>query len=61
MDKKCVLVSAGPIPAKLDSVKYLTNRFKGKSILEVARRLQLLGHHVNLIVWRYSDNCLEIQ
>lgn len=28
-NKKRVLVTCGPIPARLDSVKYLTNMFKG--------------------------------
>lgn len=27
--KKRVLVTCGPIPARVDSVKYLTNMFKG--------------------------------
>lgn len=27
--KKKVVISCGPIPARLDSVKYITNRFKG--------------------------------
>lgn len=50
-----ILVSAGPIPAKIDSVKYLTNRFKGKSILSVALHLQdKWNHEVDLIIWRHS-------
>jgi hypothetical protein len=36
---KNVVVSCGPIPAKLDSVKYLTNVFKGGLAFETARRL----------------------
>ena len=36
---KRVLVSAGPIPAKLDSVKVLTNKFKGGLALWTAKLL----------------------
>jgi len=36
---KRVLVSAGPIPAKLDSVKFLTNKFKGGLALWTAKLL----------------------
>ena len=29
MGKKKVIISCGPIPARLDTVKFITNRFKG--------------------------------
>lgn len=29
MNKKRIVISCGPIPARLDSVKYITNKFKG--------------------------------
>ena len=31
-----VLMSVGPIPSKLDSVKFITNRFKGGLALKTA-------------------------
>jgi hypothetical protein len=50
---KRVLVSAGPIPAKLDSVKVLTNKFKGGLATYTAR---LLAAHsdmsVNVVAWK---------
>jgi hypothetical protein len=50
---KRVLVSAGPIPAKLDSVKFLTNKFKGGLAAYTAR---LLAAHsdlsVNVVAWK---------
>ena len=33
-----ILISVGPIPARIDSVKYITNRFKGGLALKVAER-----------------------
>jgi hypothetical protein len=44
---KRVLVSAGPIPAKLDSVKVLMNKFKGGLATHTAR---LLAAHSDLCV-----------
>jgi len=50
---KRVLVSAGPIPAKLDSVKVLMNKFKGGLATYTAR---LLAAHrdlcVHVVAWR---------
>jgi len=44
---KRVLVSAGPIPAKLDSVKIITNKFKGGLAAHTAK---LLSAHSDLCV-----------
>lgn len=46
-DKKRVLVTCGPIPARLDSVKYLTNMFKGGLAFRTAN-------------WLARDNDLEV-
>jgi phosphopantothenoylcysteine synthetase/decarboxylase len=35
-----ILVTLGQIPAKLDAVKYIGNRFSGKSILKIANALK---------------------
>ena len=50
-----ILLSAGPIPAKLDSVKYITNRFKGGLALKLAQRLQENNHDVTVAAWKHSD------
>jgi len=49
-----IIISAGPIPGKLDSVKYLTNRFKGGLAFKTA---ELLSHEfdVTIIKWKYTD------
>lgn len=52
---KKILLTAGPIPARLDSVKFLTNRFKGGLALKTAERLQQLGHNVHLVCWQFAD------
>lgn len=49
-----ILISAGPIPARLDSVKYLTNRFKGGLAVKTAHKLTDLGHDVTIIKWKFS-------
>lgn len=56
---KRVLLSAGPIPARVDSVKYLTNRFKGRAMLSIAEELRDMGNNVNLIMWKHADICKE--
>lgn len=51
-----ILFTLGPIPAKLDSVKYLTNRFKGglawKTAIELCKEH---GHEVTVVKWKYHD------
>lgn len=56
---KKVLISVGPIPAKLDSVKFITNRFKGGLALKTANRLADKGNDVTIIAWRFSDYDLQ--
>lgn len=54
MNKK-VLVTLGPIPAKLDSVKYITNRFKGRLSFKTAVTLAEKGYDVTIAHWKYAD------
>ena len=48
-----ILLTIGPIPARLDSVKYITNRFQGGLALKTAAQLQKLGHVVTIVAWEY--------
>lgn len=52
---KKTVISCGPIPARLDSVKFITNRFKGGLAFQTAR--YLIEHHVPLTVvaWKYTE------
>ena len=50
-----ILVTAGPIPARLDSVKYITNRFKGGLALLTAETLRGMGHEVTVMAWQHAD------
>ena len=50
-----VLVTAGPIPAKVDAVKFITNRFKGGLAVKTAHMLRERGHDVTLMAWEHSD------
>jgi hypothetical protein len=51
-----ILLTAGPIPAKIDSVKYITNRFKGGLALKTAQALASQGgHDVTIVAWKYTD------
>lgn len=54
MSKK-ILISVGPIPAKLDSVKFVTNRFKGGLALKTAKMLSKLGNDVTIVAWKFTD------
>jgi len=49
-----VVVTAGPIPAKLDSIKYLTNRFRGGLAVRTAEELSR-HFEVELVCWRWAD------
>jgi hypothetical protein len=51
-----ILITAGPIPSRLDSVKYITNRFKGGLALDLASKLANCEdrHDVTLVAWKYS-------
>jgi hypothetical protein len=56
MSTKRVLVSMGSIPAKLDSVKYIGNRFKGGLALKTAQYLATSPEfEVTAIKWKYAD------
>src|SRR3989344_2507772 len=48
-----VLITVGPIPARLDSVKYITNRFQGGLALKTSEKLSNLKHQVTLVAWEY--------
>lgn len=51
--KKRVAISAGPIPAKLDPVKFVTNRFKGGLALKTAAYLASQpDFEVTLVMWK---------
>lgn len=52
-DKK-VLISCGPIPAKLDSVKFITNRFKGGLAFKTASKLYNMGYNVTVVKWKHT-------
>lgn len=53
---KRIVISAGPIPARLDSVKYITNRFKGGLAMKTAVYLaERENNDVTLIVWKFTD------
>jgi hypothetical protein len=54
MSKK-VLITVGPIPARLDSVKFLTNRFKGGLALKTAQYLADAGNDVTIVAWKFAE------
>lgn len=49
---KKILITVGPIPARLDSVKFITNRFKGGLALKTAEWLKGKGHQVTIVHWK---------
>lgn len=56
MKPKKILVSAGPIPARLDAVKYITNRFKGGLAIQTANYLSTQpDFEVTLLAWAHTD------
>lgn len=52
---KNVVITVGPIPARLDSVKFLTNRFKGGLALKTAHYLRDKGHNVTIVAWKNTE------
>lgn len=53
---KKVILSAGPIPGKLDSVKIITNMFKGGLAVKTAEELALCeGLQVELVTWQGTE------
>ena len=51
---KTILVTCGPIPGRLDSVKYITNRFKGGLSFRTAQELSF-ENKVTILKWKYTD------
>ena len=68
MKIKTILISCGPIPGKLDSVKYITNRFEGGLAFKTAEslasfRLQRESEYeITILKWKYTeyDNKLRL-
>lgn len=52
---KKVVISCGPIPARLDSVKFVTNRFKGGLAFKTAARLIKQGFDVTIVKWVHTE------
>ena len=53
---KKIIISAGPMPAKLDSVKIVTNRFKGRLTVHAAEQLSLHESlHIEIVKWRGTN------
>ena len=52
---KKIVVTGGPIPGKLDSVKFITNRFKGGLSLKTAAYLAAEGFDVTFVCWEHLD------
>ena len=50
-DRKNILVTAGPIPAYIDPIKIVTNKFKGGLAIKTAKEIQKAGHNVTLLMW----------
>ncbi len=55
MNDKKVLISVGPIPARLDSVKFITNRFKGGLAFKTAYHLLNKGYDTTIIMWKHTQ------
>ena len=53
--KKNIVISCGPIPARLDSVKFITNRFKGGLAFKTANYLANHDNNVTVIVWKFTE------
>jgi hypothetical protein len=51
---KHALISVGAIPGRLDSVKYITNRFKGGLAAKTANMLAV-DFRVTIVKWRHTD------
>ena len=55
MSSKKVLISCGPIPTRLDSVKFITNRFKGGLAFKTAKSLLDSGYDTTIVMWKYTS------
>lgn len=51
---KRVVISCGPIPARVDAVKYITNRFKGGLSFKTAAYLIEKGFKVTIVKWKHT-------
>ncbi|MGV8086327.1 MAG: bifunctional phosphopantothenoylcysteine decarboxylase/phosphopantothenate--cysteine ligase CoaBC [Candidatus Woesearchaeota archaeon] len=51
---KKILITAGPTPVPIDSVRYITNRFKGSIGIMIASELYLRGADVKLLLGNES-------
>lgn len=56
MSGKKIAISVGPIPARMDSVKYITNRFKGGLAVQTAGMLADKGHELTIVAWAFTAN-----
>lgn len=54
MNTQKIVISCGPIPARLDSVKYITNRFKGGLAFKTAQYLIDKGADVTVVMWKHT-------
>ena len=50
LKQRRILVTAGPTPGRIDSVRLLTNRFKGRLGVEIANEAYMRGASVTLIL-----------
>lgn len=68
MNAKRVVICCGPIPARVDSVKYITNRFMGQLAFQTTEALIQEGFRVTIIKWEHTplprsnwlDNCEKV-
>lgn len=49
-----ILISGGPVPANLDAVKIVTNKFKGGLMVQLAKDLAQEGHQVTYLTYGKS-------
>ncbi|MBQ7649812.1 MAG: hypothetical protein IJS15_02575 [Victivallales bacterium] len=55
MIKKKVVISCGPIPSRLDSVKFITNRFRGGLAFKTAKAIHDSGSYdLTVVVWKHT-------
>lgn len=47
---KRILITGGPTPGRIDNVRFITNKFKGKTALAIAEEAYLRGANVQLIM-----------
>lgn len=53
MKRKNILISLGQMPAKLDAVKFIGNKFGGGLMLKLANHLAPY-HHITIVKWKYN-------